>query len=202
MAAQISEKKNPNRLSNLFPIIMVVVAVLYAAAGYGLLLRPKLNAIAQGGGLDTSQVESTIEEDKAYSRRLTQGNEAFAALNPQRIEKVNNIIPTEAAVQNIFVILDGIAKRNNMVLVSVDSAVDDRAVTPDGRKTVRVSANVGGGNYEQFKTLLTDLETSERVFDVQSIIFVPNTATYSLVLRAYYLDPNVQAAPAGVAIIE
>lgn len=187
---------------NMFPIIMVVAAVLYAVAGYGLLLLPKLNAIAKGGGLDTSQVQSKIEEDKAYSRRLTQGNETFAALNPQRLEKVNNIIPTSVAAQDIFVVLDAIAKRNNMVLVSVDSAVDDRAVTPDGRKTVRLSANVGGGNYEQFKTLLADLETSERIFDVQSVIFVPNNATYSLVLRAYYIDPNAQAAPLGAPLVE
>ncbi|HSD12177.1 MAG TPA: hypothetical protein VLC10_01345, partial [Patescibacteria group bacterium] len=77
---------------------------------------------------------------------------------------------------------------NNLVLVSIDAIPDEKTVTPAGRRPVRVTLNIAGGTYQQFKLFLADLERSERIFDVQSVVFTPTGTNFGVVLRAYQLD--------------
>ena len=92
---------------------------------------------------------------------------------------------------------DSVVSRNGFVLVSIDAVADEKAVSASGRKTVRVSANVSGGDYARFKVLLADLETALRVSDVQSIVFGAGGGNFGLVFNVSYVDaPGKAVVPA------
>jgi len=86
------------------------------------------------------------------------------------------------------------AQKHQMVLRSIDVSPVEDEIGQAGQATARVSANFEGGDYQELKLLLADMERSSRLLDVTSIVFTPATSLYSLQLKAYYLGAPVKAA--------
>src|SRR5690606_22835334 len=125
-------------------------------------LRPILNALTPGGRANTRTLETAVMADRSYLNDLTQATAAFVTINPAHKAMIGQAFPPHADVPGIFVEADAIARKNGMTLVSIDTATDDTTVSSDGLKTVRVSVNITGGSYEQFKRYLNDMESSIR----------------------------------------
>lgn len=182
--------------ARLMPIITVAAVVALAAAAYFLLLAPLLSKLVAGGSLDIADERAEIAELQQYSIRLDASTAAFGKLNPEHKERVSKMVTLEPAIHDVFVQADAIAARHELVLVSVDAVVDDKGETPSGKKAVRVSANLAGGTYAQFKAFLAELETALRISDVQSVVFTSGAGSYSVTFKTYYLDGIAVTQPA------
>lgn len=193
-------------IAKMLPILTGLAVIGYAVAAYALLFLPKLGRLVKGGELDLSAYEERITETQGYLDGLKGTVATFNKVNPERRSRVQNMVPTSPDAPGLYVTIDAIARAHDMVLVSVDALPDDRPTTLAGRKSVRITVNVAGGTYQQMKLFLSDLERSERVLDVQDVIFTPSSGTYGLVLHASYYDaalalhPELQVVvPAGGA---
>lgn len=179
----------------MLPIITGLLAVGYLVAAYALLFLPKLGRLVKGGELDLSAYDDRIAETQSYLDGLKVTVGAFNKVNPERRGRVQNIVPTAPDAPGLYVQIDAIARAHDMVLVSVDALPNDKPPTLAGRKGVRVTLNVAGGTYQQMKLFLMDIERSERILDVQDVVFTPASASYGLVLHAYYYDAEVALHP-------
>lgn len=178
----------PNPLASLMPMLTVAAALAYAALAYFMLLKPKIALVIAGGELDVSATEQRVTDDEEYLKRLEAAKVAFSKLNAERRAKIAGIVPTGPDVPGLFVQTDAVAARNGFALLSIDAVVDEKAVTLTGRKSVRVSANFAGGNYQQFKILLADLENALRVSDVRSVAFAAGATGFGVTFNAYFID--------------
>ncbi len=186
--AQALPKIPTAAVAKFLPVITGIVAVAYAIAAYALLFMPKLGRLVPGGELDLSAYETRVADTKAYQSELASVVSAYQAVNPDRRDRVRNMVTLTPDVPGLYVQLDAIARAHDLILVSIDAIPDEKSSTPAGRKSVRVTLNIAGGTYQQFKLFLADLERSERVLDVQSVIFTPASGSFGVVLRAYSLD--------------
>lgn len=175
-------------IAKMLPVITGIAAVAYLLAAYVLLFMPKLGRLVSGGELDLSVYEARLAETQTYADSLKAAVTAYETVNPDRRSRVLNMVPVTPDAPGLYVQVDAIARAHGLVLVSIDAVPDEKSTTPAGRKTVRVAINVAGATYQQFKLFLSDLERSERVLDVQAVIFTPSSGNYGMVLRAYSLD--------------
>lgn len=179
----------------MMPFITGALAVVYLAAAYYLLILPKIGPLIEGGDLDTSILKGQQAERQAYQKKLADAETGFKGMNAEKKEKIGSAVPTDPDVPGILVALDAVAKDDGFVLTSIDTVVDEKMTTPAGSRMVRISANMSGGDYEQFKFLLSDIARSLRLFDVQSVVFTPNSGNYALVMRAYFYSPEYTSEP-------
>lgn len=186
--AQLPRKIPTARIAKMLPILTGIVAVAYALSAYVLLFMPKLGRLVPGGELDLTAYESRVAETQSYQNELKSVAAAYQAVNPDRRDRVRNMVTLTPDVPGLYVQLAAIAAAHDLILVSIDAIPDEKSSTPAGRKSVRVTLNIAGGTYQQFKLFLADLERSERVLDVQSVIFTPASGSFGVVLRAYSLD--------------
>lgn len=188
----------------MMPFITVALALGYLAAAYFLLFLPKIGPLLPGGDLDTALLDVQLQERQAHIGKLDAAAVAFKAINEEKKAKLAAVVPTQPDVPGILVAMDEIAKENGFVMTAIDTIVDEKVVSPAGNKTVRMSVNMVGGTYEQFKALLGDISRSLRLFDVQSVVFTPNSGNYSMIMRAYFYvePPPVFAVPEEPAPVE
>ena len=181
-------KKQSVSLAAFSPFLIVIAGVLFAGAAYFLLFFPKLRLIVKGGDLDLERVESLIAEEERRKAVLDSIEAKYKGINPERKQKVQQMVPLEQDIPGLFVELDAIARQNNFTLTSVDTTQDAKVTHTGGRKPTTIAANFSGGEFAYFAQLVRDIERSRRVLDVGSVVFTPNSGTYSLTLTAYNLD--------------
>lgn len=182
------QKKQLERLAAFMPIITVALGLAYLVAGYLLVLLPQLQKVTSGiqGEIDALRVG--IEADTAYSASLEERVAEFRQMNSEKKAMVGHAVPLEPQVPDLFVQYDAIARKNGLVMESIDAQEDPASITPEGIVTVRISMNLTGAPYANFKAYLNDVEHNERLADVQSVLFVPDSGTYGVILHTYYLD--------------
>jgi hypothetical protein len=182
-------------LAKALPAITVAVALGELAAAYFLLFVPKIAPILKGGKLDPSQLEATVSDNKAYLSKLKGALADYTSFNAEKRQKAMLLVPTEPDIPGIYVQLDTIASAHEFLVSSVDVVPGESGSMERTLKGLRISANVTGGDYDQFKLFLGDLQRSSRLFDVQSVVFSPEGGSFGLVMRAYYLDKQEVIAP-------
>ncbi len=193
-----------------FRYVLIAVAVVVLALGYTLIIGPEVRTVRQYGAVDLADETKNLEERENYLERLNSMLTKYSQLNTERLATLKTILPTDANFPDLFVILEDLATKSGLTLVSVAisptvevSGAEGGAAAPTAKldpnvKTLDISVTVGNGqNYSQFKTLLTAIEDSLRIFNIQSLTFtLPNEAkpgeavsgaTWTLNLRTYYL---------------
>lgn len=174
-----------------FSLIFVVI-ILLAVLGSGYLLYVLV-------GDDFSRLET-----------LTGQNQKELALKQEKITQLKNIktdyeglgesakkivdaLPTKADLPGIFIQLENLAVKNNLLLNSLDIAnqeaaeKEDSTVRAAGLNKLSITISVSGGDYFSLKKYLADIENNLRIFDVKSLAYSPAENGYNIVLTAYYL---------------
>ena len=177
------------------PVITIIIGLAYAVVGYFFLLLPKISQLMTGGEYDLTGIQARISEDEKFMADANDALKKFSGLSAENRRRASRVVPlADADIPGILVQLDELARANNMRLKAVDAVVSEKIVTALGRKPVRISATFEGGNYEQYKLLLKDIERSLRLFDVQNLTISRGANTYNMILTSYFLDK-----PAAVA---
>lgn len=186
----------PATLAKALPALTVVAALLLAILSYTLLFVPRLGRMVPGGGLDLAPYERRAAEARQYLDAVAAEQASFQQLNAQRKASVQNAIPARADSPGLYVTMDALATAHGMVLTSIDASENDKVATAAGRHPITVNARIEGATYPQFKRFLADLERSERLLDVVSVMFVPGSGAYDLTLRSYWVNPSPNAVTA------
>lgn len=191
-AVSMAEGKS-YRLAKMMPILTVFALILVAVGAYFLLFMSKMAALSGAGSAALADLEVQVASEEAYVEELDAALARYRLLNTALRQKTQTMIPLELDVPGIFVQLDGVARKHNFLITAVSTTDIEDEIGAQGQRLVKVSVNVEGGDYRQFTMFLADLERSVRLIDVQSVVFTPLSAKYSLTLKTYYLDPGAEA---------
>ncbi len=102
-------------------------------------------------------------------------------------------LPSEEDIPTLTVILRSLAVRSGARLATMDIA---KATTPEagaaGGQPSIISSQITLGlelvTYDRFKLVLSTIENSLRIFDIQNMTYTPSTGSLSLQLKTYYLN--------------
>lgn len=180
-------------------ILTLATVCLIIALSYFWFLRPKYELIGQGGANDIKFLQEQKLRRQTYLNKLKDVSAKYHKINESEIEKLKKILPTDPEIAGLFIQLQDLAQKNNLLLANVsinETAPADEsqanAASPDLDQLKRLSISLnlisrGEGSYEELKKFLTILESNLRVFDVQAVYFTPKSPNYSLSLITYYI---------------
>lgn len=203
------------------------VALLVIVAGYFVVIAPKLNEVQTSQVTKQKASEADLLVKQQYIADLKESNAKFVDTLPaDRRQVIDDFIPSDADFPGLLLTVKNIVAQSNLSLDSIsvgqggqvavaagaataptnvtksDSAPTAQAATVSGVnvKTQDIAISVSGGStYASFKTLLTNIESSRRLFDVVSVSFATarpttggtssaaTTNSWALILRSYYL---------------
>jgi Tfp pilus assembly protein PilO len=187
MPTPIVKRKRGQGLASWMPAITVVVGLLVAGGGYFLILVPKIGPLMPGGQYDFTALRQRFDEDTKYAATMKGSLAAYQSLSADKKNNVKKMMPAEADFPNLMVALDALATRHSLTMTSLDAVTDDRAVSTTGRRSVRLSISVSGGDYPGLKSFLGELEKSLRLIDASAVAYTPDGGL-GLTLRTYYVD--------------
>jgi Tfp pilus assembly protein PilO len=193
------KKKDGANIAKYMPAIIAVVAVAYLLLAYFFLFMPKIGQFMAGGALDIRPLQARVADYEAYLLRITDAEDKFKQVHSDYLSKVPAILPDWEDTPNIYTQMDELARKNGMVLASIDTIVNEAPPGPNGLREVRVSVSLVGGGYKEFESFLAGLEKLVRVSDIDSLTFAAGDTSYSVIMKTYFIDPTVAPAQEVVA---
>lgn len=188
-----STKKSPAQSSGLLRFVhvyknsFITVIVLLGIFGlmiYGVCLY-KNDILAPAEQLSTMEDALTTQENKLASLKVIKVD---LAQMEDSVKQVYMALPYEPDLPDLYLQIVGAVSKNGLTLTSFNtSAVKDDEENKKGIQEVELNLNIFGGDYFALKGFLSDLTNSLRIVDVQSISYAPETQTYAVNLRSYYL---------------
>lgn len=203
-------------LADYFRWTATAVVALILVAGYMVLLSPKVQSLQTTGFVRRANVEAELQNQQKYFQSLQESIARFHQVLPTAaLDHLDTFIPTGPDFPGLLLTIKDIGQSANLQLEAIginDVGQVATATTPTGGasgptaaqaatvagvnlRTQDVTVAVSGGkSYEDFKRLLTLVESSQRLLDVISVNFSQaavegsgTQAPYSIVVRTYYL---------------
>lgn len=168
---------------------MVAASIILTSA---LIVYPQYKKIVASRNYQNSQIKS-LEDGKVKLDILKNLQDHFSAANRADLERLNIFLPKEKDIPGLLLELQAIATQDNFTIVSLDVAEEkvlaNSSETPaEGNiSKLNIALNLKDGTYSDFKNLLRDLENNLRLIDTVSFNISPETDSYSMNLRTYYL---------------
>ena len=177
--------------------VTATFAALILAATYFLLIGPLLETTAPGRENDLRLRTAEAEAKEAEAAATRTAIVSYRTLDQQTKNKIDTAVPLSPKVPLLISAIDASAQAAGMrtYALDVNETVEGLKGIPDAG-VLSIALNVAGGDYLALKRLLTSLEHSLRLMDVVAIAFSPESASYTVNLRTYYLK-KVGAAPAA-----
>lgn len=213
-------------LTDYFRWLAGAVAIVVVIIGYVVLIAPKLSEVQSSEVAKQKAAEADLKAKQEYITALKESNAKFAVTLPvERRQVIDDFMPSDADFPGLLLTVKNIVAQSNLTLSSITigqggqvavaagAATTPTVATTDGSAPSAQAATVGGINvktqditltvsggtsYAAFKNLLTNIESSRRLFDVVSVSFstalpavgaknATASTAWSLVLRSYYL---------------
>ncbi|MDZ7798019.1 MAG: hypothetical protein U5L76_00190 [Patescibacteria group bacterium] len=204
-----------------FKILAIVLAVLILVLGFLFIVKPKWNEVKETGIFDLNAEKEKKEDNELYLSRLKESLDKFKEINQKDIDSLSQIIPSKKEIPELFIILEDLVSHSALSLDSItfsegsvlsqenDSLSDNLDELPAAQakviKNTSVSKNInilnislsisGGRNYNDLKTLLNDIEEEQRIMDISSLSFNPQSQSsidagmnFGLNLKTYYIE--------------
>ncbi|OGF28612.1 hypothetical protein A2477_00795 [Candidatus Falkowbacteria bacterium RIFOXYC2_FULL_47_12] len=191
-------------------IEVIVVALL----GYGLAVKPQLDAIsawqAQARTTD-EQMQTAMAQTEKKSADLQRLLDAYNSISAADLAAINALVPEREDLETLFFQLNAMAKQNGIFVTAIalsdETAAENMpkrsrlevtekapadAAAGAGPQTINLTIKVSGAGYAAFKNFLAALEQNARLLDVQEVSYDPKSEAAEITLQAYY----VTATPA------
>ena len=194
-------------------IILALIVVAVIGVGYKYFIEPLQRDINEGGSVSLVAKNAQLKELTAYLGKMKNMSDQYRSYSESKIKTLMSILPREKDIPGLFVQMQEIAKKNNFLLGSIafsdaESSLDAKgekenvnaqnnenadaqnsAQSISGIKEMNVSFIISGGNYDNLKSFLSDIEKNLRLFDIYDINFgSTKEGPYSMNLRTYYLS--------------
>src|SRR5680860_1093026 len=198
----------------LLPILNICIAgVLFFMVTDKMFVNAPLNEISDtptestGGirALRERRVElnEAIVKAKELAQRVNELNGQFNSISTEQKDKLDLLLPDD--VNNIQLIIDinGIAKRNNLLIKNIKVTTDEDKNTNYQREASSQEQTLGKmtlsfsftGSYTVYKNFLIDLASSLRIIDITSTSFSTDDKglyTYNIQLVTYWLNKLIK----------
>ena len=162
------------------------------------------------------QQEVELEGLKKYSvalHELELITDEFKRTQAANMDKLAQILPTQAELPDLIVQMEAIALASSFRLTSIDithglpqersqaksvgkkgesETIDATEINP-AVKVLNISLSVEGGDYPELKELLGNIEKHLRIMDVTGISFSSGleVSGYDIPIRTYYYEPDL-----------
>jgi len=184
-----TENKYAQFLNRYFRPIVFLVVILVLAAGYFMIIKPKLE-IRTTTNQELAVLEDRLNKLKADSEFLSQYSNKIIEFTPEEERKLSLALPDEFDLPSIIIQLTKLAGDYKFIVeniqaeeVSVNGLADKNIKRVDIEMSV---SGVGGNDYGNFSKLIEALESSIMIFDVKAVSFNPQEIGYKLELSTYY----------------
>lgn len=199
-----ADKKRNDFLIKYFKFIILVVIVAILAGSYVFLLKAKYDqiilAIEESGASNQDEYQNQLKRLGELRRLET----AYEDLGKKDIEKINTFLPDETKPENLLAQMEAIILKNGLILKKlsvepvgeknqkslniaegeISNAQASEASASVGK--IRISMDVGGTDYERFKSLLSVFENNLRLIDIEELSFSPSDKSTHLSMVTYY----------------
>lgn len=201
--------------SRYFTVINTLVVVITLGVGFYLVLSPSILRLRAGKSIGLEDRRKEVARLAQYLNDLENMKLDYKNFTQEKLNELKLILPREEDFPGLFVQMQELAKDNNFVLNSIDisyigsgeaqdtegeegqdatsdnevqvaSTIDE--ITGGRVKELNMAFSVSGGDYDDLKNFLRDMERNIRIFDVYDIRFGSvEQGPYSLNVRTYYL---------------
>lgn len=199
-----ADKKRNDFLIKYFKFIILAVVIVIFAGSYVFLLKAKYDQIVFAA--EESGVGSQDEYQKQLRRlgELRRLEAAYKDLSEKDVEKINTFLPNETRPEDLLAQMEAIILKNGLILkkLSVESVGEKNQkslnisegeagnnqvnMTPADVGKIKISMDVGGTDYERFKSLLSIFENNLRLIDIEELSFSPSDKSTHLSMVTYY----------------
>lgn len=181
--------KRPSKFfTDYYGSVFLLLIAAYVAVGF-FVIKPKMDDNKQLEA-QTKGVRQEIENDRSYFDGLSRSVSAAQSIDPQVLQKVDQALPHTASVPDLLVQLSSAAAVSNVTLSNI--VFENAVKAPGGGSAstpINITLSVTAKDYATLKKFLNTLETSLRIFDVQTIAvsgFGEDMINFNLQLKSYF----------------
>lgn len=203
------DEKKPAEPSKLFTeyyaVVFLFFITAFIAGGYFFLnpLYTEFKAINSsiGGKFQT------LEQERAYLTSLNKSIAAAQSIPAETLAKVDEALPEGYDIPRLLIALSAIAKKNDVALTGVQFS-PTKGTTPVGKSKIildlmDINLAIDGAGYQKMRAFLHDMETSVRLFEMDSITVSGDPSTgklsYSFTLKTFSMQKSEKKAAASAA---
>lgn len=171
-----------------FKFILFIVFVFILIIGYFIVLGDKYSSYIKSKNITLVGISDSIKNLENDKRLIQNAKKANLTMEEERL--IYMAIPKTFDFSSIVSQLTSLSNSYNFNVNNIEvtkAEISEEISSNQGIKSTRISLSVSGGNYEEFKRLLSAIETSSMIFDVLSVNF-GSGGSYDLVIRSYYLN--------------
>jgi Tfp pilus assembly protein PilO len=181
-------------------VTAAAASALLAGAVYFFVIGPMLENVRSGGPYDVKREKVNTEEVMSRSQLAEDLVRDYKAMTSEIKMKSQTALPAAPEIPALLAGLDKIVSVAGLKITAIDvSPLKEGLKIMPEVGVLNIAMNVSSGDYQAFKRLLVSLERNLRLTDVLSISFNPQSATYSINARAYYIRKADSPAAGAVA---
>lgn len=181
--------------------ITPIFSIIIGLSIFFFFTQPMFAEIKQAQG-ETKQYTQVVKTAEARNQQLTEKQTEKRSHSPEDLERLDALVPQEIDEVKILADLSELARKHTMLFgnVSITKSDDDAASSQDDSGEIVGYDSLAHtdiefsliGTYDQFKSLLADIESSLVMLEVQSINFSTGEGLfqqYTISVRLYALPP-------------
>lgn len=181
-------KRPPKIFTDYYGSVFLLLMAAYVAVGF-FVIKPKMDDNKQLEA-QTRGIRQEIGNDRSYFDGLSRSVSAAQSIAPEVLQKVDQALPHTASTPDLLVQLSSAAAVSNVMLSNI--VFENVVKAPGGGSAstpINITLSITAKDYATLKKFLNTLETSLRIFDVQTISvsgFGEDKINFNLQLKSYF----------------
>ena len=180
-------------INRFFVIIVLVLMILILVLGYFMVINQQYAGYRQRVKVDLPQINSDIGLLQKKRQLLELDTSKVWGFTPDEQKIFSAVLPDKFDFTSLVIQLDQLARKHNFVIssIKVNPAPESVETNASKIKSLLVNLKITGGQYEDLKGVLADLESSAMILDVTSMSLpFGKSSSYDLNLATYYYSDN------------
>ena len=173
-------------LDQLTPLAMIIIFLTVLGALSWYVLWPAFTQFLDGGALNYQTQQNELLSKKEYLSNLSQFKSVYEGAKGGQADKLAVMIPEGKNSALLFAMHEALAKQRGLVLNAIDIVAPTGVGQRAGLHQLSVTLKLGGARYGAFKQYVKDLESLERITEVDSMGFDARSGTINMNLRTFY----------------
>lgn len=187
--------------SKYFKLIMILIMAVFLLIGYQFIIKPKRHNITAGAQQAISAKEDEQVSLERYLGKLEKYKSSFDSVSEQNKTRIANMLPGASRLPELYREMEALIAKTGLLLLKID--IDEAGATGQAIKKgqavaagpawpaeiakYKITLDIAGTDYNNFKKLLVAVENSLHIMDAQKVNFDPNAKTTTLELNTYYI---------------
>lgn len=186
-------------LNQYFIFVLFGIVVLVLVLGYVLVVRDQVVQYQQSTYVELPQIRAAVDQLDAQKKALEADEKNGLAFTAQERQLLGLMVPEQFDFSSITVQLSSLAQQYGFLVTKLEATEDKRDVAngsttkkaEDPLKKVKIKMTVSGKEYESFKQLVTAIEGSVMLLDMQSLTFSNSGTSFDLELLGYFYPSSL-----------